>query len=223
MNELDKQFLEAAENQDKEALEAIIKKSPNLEAKDEVDMTALAIAAKYGNLGMANFLAEAGAQVTGDVLSIANMSSQSDERMILLLQQWQMKQVKPDVSVSKKEDAELLLASDAGSVAKVKAAIKAGADLNAKDDQDTSALRWAIRKGHDNVTEVLIEAGADVNHVSDNGWTPLMEAGAMGNGPICALLLATGAEMGFKNSKGQTAEAVARYGGYDELADLLAK
>ena len=55
-------------------------------------------------------------------------------------------------------------ASETGCVEVVKALLKCGADVHAKDDY---ALRYAASDGHVETVKVLLENGADV-HVSNN-------------------------------------------------------
>ena len=49
--------------------------------------------------------------------------------------------------------------------------IKAGAEVNAKDNIGWTALMWAVNKGHNEVSEVLIKYGADVNIKNNEGKT----------------------------------------------------
>ena len=72
------------------------------------------------------------------------------------------------------------------------------------------------------MADLLIEAGADVNHVSEQEWTPLMEAAASGEAEMVDRLIAAGADPRFTNSKEQSAEAAARYGGFEALANHIA-
>jgi hypothetical protein len=58
---------------------------------------------------------------------------------------------------------ELWAAARAGDVARVKAAIDKGADVNAKARYNATALSFAADKGHLEVVKFLIEKGADVN------------------------------------------------------------
>ncbi len=219
----EKIFLEAAEEQDKEGMEKAIADGVDVTVDDEGGMNALGIAAKYGNLGMADFLAETGVPVTNDVLIIAQMTERdTTPQMMVLLQSWQMKQMKPDIKGMKKPEAHLICAADEGKIAGVDAALKKGANINALDGLDTTPLRWAIRKGHSKVATHLVKKGADVNHVSSEGWTALMEAGASGEEVLVRMLLKNKADAGFTNESGQNAAMVTRYGGFDALADVIA-
>ena len=41
--------------------------------------------------------------------------------------------------------------------------VENGADVNARDEDDQTALHWAARKGHIDIVCFLVENGADVN------------------------------------------------------------
>ena len=68
----------------------------------------------------------------------------------------------------------MLLYGGYENVAKV--LIAAGADLNAKDKDGNTPLRWAALHDHGDVAKMLIDAGADINAKANNGRTALMDA-----------------------------------------------
>src|SRR5262245_34853914 len=73
-----------------------------------------------------------------------------------------------------KNPAALLKAAQAGSVADVQAALKAGVDVNAADESGSTALSIAAYGGHGDVVQALLAANADVNRANRKGLTPLM-------------------------------------------------
>jgi uncharacterized protein len=222
MKKIDKAFLDAAEAQDKDALQDAIINGANVKIKNEGGTNALSIAARLGNLGMANFLASSGVPVTGDALVIARMTEfDTSQRMIALLENWKIKQMEPDTKGLKKVDATLLRASSLGNQIDVIKAIKDGAQIDVLDKHDATPLRWAIRKGHEKIAMLLIKSKADVNHISKNEWTPLMEAGASGEYNLVRALLKAGANPAFQNTREQNAEIVTRHGGFNDLADEI--
>ena len=85
---------------------------------------------------------------------------------------------------------ELLSAVWDGDLAEVERLIEIGADVNAQDDYDMTALMWAANEGYTEIVELLIDAGADVNLQDEYGWTALMVAA---NTEIRELLKAAGA------------------------------
>jgi ankyrin repeat protein len=78
-------------------------------------------------------------------------------------------------------------AADAGDVAKVKAFIQEGVDVNTKVHGCTP-LHCAARYGHKEVVELLIAKGADINAKDTQGWTPLYLAINQGRKEIAKLL-----------------------------------
>jgi ankyrin repeat protein len=106
-------------------------------------------------------------------------------------------------------------ACEKGSPDEVAAMIKAGAHLNASDDEgETALMRAAGHNPNPAVTEVLVKAGADVNAKSKSGFTPLME-GVMSEKPkleVLALLLKAGADVNAEDDNGDTALALAAVG-----------
>jgi uncharacterized protein len=96
---------------------------------------------------------------------------------------------------------ELFKAIDKGDLARAKAAIEAGADVNAVYDRD-SMLCWAIREKNMEAAKLLLQSPRlDVNKRGilydsfGNIWerTPLIQAAHMGQADIVALLLQRGA------------------------------
>jgi ankyrin repeat protein len=91
----------------------------------------------------------------------------------------------------------------------VKTLLQKGADPNAKDARDATALMWAIP----DLAKVraLVAAGADVNARSSNrGLTPLLIASSYpGTVEILKLLLAKGADLRARTKSGQSALTLA--------------
>ena len=96
----------------------------------------------------------------------------------------------------------------------------AGANVNARNDFDATALLWSARDP--DKARLLIERGADVNAQSKQGRTPLMVASLRrGGSAIVALMLAKGADVSLKDSRNSTALSLAASAGDDETVRLL--
>jgi ankyrin repeat protein len=104
------------------------------------------------------------------------------------------------------DDAVFLKLCQAGTPEEVERAIRAGANVNAADEDDWTALHFAILfNDAPEVARMLLENGANVNAKDDNGDTPLMNA-VMGESPkLILLLLDGGADVSMKNDDGHTA------------------
>jgi len=135
-------------------------------------------------------------------------------------------------------------AADAGDLAKVKAFIQEGIDVNTKVHGCTP-LHCAVRCGHKEVAQLLIAKGADVNAKDTRGRTPIDLAINQGRKEIAKLLLsksddvslhiaayigdlqrvekfiADGADVDANDRKGQTALHYAAKAGQIAVAKLL--
>ena len=105
---------------------------------------------------------------------------------------------------------ELLAAAYGGGLAELLAVIDSGADINAQDDGNWTALHWAADMGmvdgeREGVVAALIQAGANLEVRDLEGSTPLLVACRSGNEDIVRQLVATGANIHAANNKGWTA------------------
>jgi ankyrin repeat protein len=92
------------------------------------------------------------------------------------------------------DTAGFLEASLAGELETVQAAIEAGMDVAATDEQQRTALLLAAFNGHTPVIKLLLEHGALVEHRDAVGRTALMYAATGANGKTVRWLLENGAE-----------------------------
>jgi ankyrin repeat protein len=117
----------------------------------------------------------------------------------------------------------LMHAAAFGNVETLRLLIDRGANVNAKNDFDATALLWAARDPEK--ARLLVEHGADVNARSKQGRTPLMLASLRhGGSQTVARLLAKGAEVNVKDGKGDTALGLAAsIGEVESMKMLLAK
>jgi len=90
-------------------------------------------------------------------------------------------------------DGALLVAAAKGDSGAVKAQLDKQANVNAKDQRDSTPLMEAVWAGHRDIVEILIEKGADVNARKGDGSTVLSIARAKKNQEIIDLLQKAGA------------------------------
>jgi len=108
---------------------------------------------------------------------------------------------------------ELFKAIDRGDLARARAAIESGGDVNAVYDRDTM-LCWALRNKNQEITRLLLQsARLDVNkrgvtYDSFGEWerTPLILASHMGQADIVALMLQRGANVNARDRTDSTPE-----------------
>jgi hypothetical protein len=114
-----------------------------------------------------------------------------------------------------------------GSIDEIQKHIKAGSDLNEKDEYGSSPLIIAVTFGKNEVARALIEAGADMKITNNEGSTPLHIAAFLCRTEIVEALLDNGADKNLRNNSGATAlEAVSRpfedvKGIYDSIRKAL--
>lgn len=71
--------------------------------------------------------------------------------------------------------------------------IAAGAGLEARDNQDRTALMRAAEKGYADIVRILLDAGADVSAQDKYGWTALFMAATKNHVEVVKILIARGA------------------------------
>lgn len=100
----------------------------------------------------------------------------------------------------------LIDAAKRGDTAAVKAQLKKGINLNAKEnDKGATALIVASIFGHVDVVQTLLEKGADIDAHRKDGGTALILASIYGNYDVVKALLAKGADVNAKANNGATA------------------
>jgi len=113
---------------------------------------------------------------------------------------------------------DLIDAAFQGDVAKVKALLSQGADVNAKDKFGKRPLHLAAQGGRTEAAKFLIEKGADVSVKDNDGQTPLYY---VSNTDVAKLLIEKGAGVNAKGNNGCTPLYLAAQMGRTEVAKLL--
>lgn len=101
--------------------------------------------------------------------------------------------------------------------------IKAGIDINAKEEDGRTALLIAVEKRDAGMAALLADNGADVNARDVDGYTALMYVAYKGNLELAELLLNHGADVQAKDNDGWTALRIALLQGKTQVAELLKK
>jgi ankyrin repeat protein len=104
-----------------------------------------------------------------------------------------------------RQSSPIITAAAAGKTEAAKLLIDAGADLNYKNADGSTALHTAAVFGNNEIARLLINAGIDLNSKNNDGASPLHVAAFFGRVDIVKALLDKGADISIKNSRGHTA------------------
>lgn len=109
----------------------------------------------------------------------------------------------PDLSVNINQvnhagKTQLVMAVIAGDQEALQAALREGADLEARGRDGVSPLMHAVTRGHGKIAEVLVSRGAHVDATTAD-WTPLHKAVETGDSDMIKLLIAGGADIEFNS------------------------
>jgi ankyrin len=170
-----------------------------LEAKADIGLasksgkTALHYVAYYnGNLDLAKVLLDAGAAVNAkDGKNKTPLDYALSKKRTELAELLRAKSGKTTKELLAADD--IFAAAEVGDVESIKKLLAGGADVNAANKQDYTALHMAVRRGQKDAAALLLEKGANVN-AERKGKTPLDFAGK--NEEIAALLREKGGKTG---------------------------
>lgn len=90
-------------------------------------------------------------------------------------------------------DKDLFQAARGGDLAGVQAALKAGAEVGAREEYGDTALNVAAEAGHLEIVKHLLEAGANIENLGGADKTPIMNAAFAGHVPVVQYLFEHGA------------------------------
>ncbi|KAJ3282179.1 hypothetical protein HDU79_010109 [Rhizoclosmatium sp. JEL0117] len=115
----------------------------------------------------------------------------------------------------------LSLAAEKGNIEAVKALLRCGANIEAKDNDRSTPLIHASSQGHTEIVEILLECGANIEFQNRLGYSALAYAALKGNFQTVNLLLNCGASIESTNSNGDTPATLAAAMGHTETLRLL--
>ncbi len=120
-----------------------------------------------------------------------------------------------------RDDQRLITGARAKIMPVVTSALKAGADIEARDEIGRTALIWSAFQDHAPMLAYLIDQGADVNALDQRGRTPLIWAAIAGRDASVDTLLENGADPAIVDADGKTAASYAAAEGHTGLARRL--
>lgn len=116
---------------------------------------------------------------------------------------------------------ELVDLAEQGQVDALRQQLAAGADVNTRLNDGSTALHWAVLRDQQEVVVALLEAGADPVALNRNGVSPLFLAVQNGNVGIVSSLLEAGADPNTLSETGETILMTAASTGKPEVVALL--
>ena len=112
---------------------------------------------------------------------------------------------------------------EAGDIDGVYAALRAGADADARDKNGWTPLMYAANKGFALLVDSLIDAGADLDVRAADGATPLFMAVLQGHEHIASALVRAGADASLRGAQGKTPLEIAHIKGLEGTVVFLRK
>ena len=209
-------FFKAIEEGDKNKVEHMLRKTPNLIlAKSKKNLSPLMNALYYHEFEIAGLMLDRMVKLTVFEAAAAG-------KMVHVISNLGHK---PELVNTYSEDGfqPLGLAAYFGHVSIVDYLIKAGAEVNSpsKNSLRVTPLQSAVAGGHLEITRRLLEAGASPNVREAGGYTPLHTAAHNGDIEIVRSLIFGGADLEAISEKKEKPIDMALKAGHQEVVNLL--
>lgn len=187
-----------------EIIPSLIAAGVDVNAQDDLGVTALMIAVERGYLRPVEDLVNAGASLkTEDVTGRTALDYANNENLIAYLNAQYAK--KYPVIIYPKIKTTLVEAAKGNELSVLELLIKSGSNLEESDDHGATAIAIASRRGHLPLVKVLAQAGAKIDSINEYKMTPLHSAIINGHYEIAKYLIAQGANINSQDSyRGRT-------------------
>jgi ankyrin repeat protein len=202
-------------------LSALLRRGADPNARNNLEMTPLMIAATTGRIPVVEALLRGGAKleawsIFGTPLTFAAMTGQAEIARFLLDRHADVGARRPDgITV-------LMMAARSGAPEIVRDLLGRKADVNAKDADGATALIYAAREGDMEAGRLLLNGGAAVDAADSHRRTALSYAAVNGHAEFVKLLLEKGANVNARDQRGRTPLLLtASYGDYPDVIRAL--
>ena len=187
------QLVDAAKNQDRSTVRALLNQHIDVNARADDGSTALLWAAHWDDLETAGALLHAGADPnTANDFRMTPLSQACVNGSAALVASLLNAGANPNTPIGTGETP-LMTCAKSGNADAVRTLIAHDAAINAKEPvQNQTALMWAAAEHHPDVVKMLIDAKADLQAHSKKGFTALHFAAREGDQESARLLLAAG-------------------------------
>ena len=209
-------FFKAIQAGDKDKVERLLRKTPNLIlVKDRGNLSPLMTAMYHHEFEIADLLLDR-------MVALTVYEAAATGKMAHLISTLARK---PELVNAYSEDGfqPLGLAAYFGQKEAVEYLIKAGAESNSasRNEMEVTPLQSAVAGGHLEITRLLIETGASPNVRERGGYTPLHTAARNGDVEIVRNLIFGGADLEASSDKDEIPLDMALEAGHNEVAKLL--
>ena len=219
----DLRIVNAAKSRDRETLRSLLKQHVDVNVQQADGATALAWSAHWDDLGTADLLIGAGANVNAaNDYEVTPLSLACTNGSAAMVEKLLKAGANPNAKLLRTGETVLMTCARTGNAGAVKSLLTYRADVNAKETwRGQTALMWAAEEDHLEVARALIEHGAGVHARSKSGFTPLMFAARSGDVELARALLAAGADVSESTPEDGSVLVVASASGHEALSMFL--
>jgi ankyrin repeat protein len=218
----DSRLVEAAKNQDRQAVRALLTQKVDIDSRASDGSTALLWLAHWNDLDTANLLLGAGADAnTANDFKTTPLSEACINGNSAFVRALLKSGANPNTPIATGVTP-LMTCAKSGAVDAVGILIEYGAAVNAKEPaQNQTALMWAAAEHHPDVVKALIDAHADLKANTKPGFTAIHFAAREGDLESVKVLLAAGVDVNILTQAEGQANRVTSFLGISKAVGAL--